>query len=740
MNQHPEQGLHQVVFRWEGNRGRSGTGITAVAYSCEEEYAEELRAELAPLLQAQGTEQPSQVRYVRPHNGEVVVINRRRGPDAHGRPSTESHALVGDRDVLKARMCLTLGHLPPPLPSGGSSEADSGGLRPARLDDLKNAADRGWQQFTTQVPTVREPLTAVAAQLLRTPDHLMSVRIPEFSSEGTNDTPLLIWGLCGIFGNWLGRDFWTYATYDTSDSHGLRVVGVPSWRTSAIEDVRLERIALGSAPNDEAQQIAGELVRRFLSEPNNAAGVRLVLDQCPTGAKLPMHDRVRTLARLLERHRPAAAAWTGAADVRPVNTAHPAGDEARPLPAAGQPEATDAAGTWGGDPAAHRFHEQPHLLLPDPSVLPGAHPPPSAPAPTAQARTDSESAVRGGAHQQHLDQHLDQHPARESTLSWEVTATGSSGKAAPDPEVSAHATPAAEAGTSADPHLRQPRSTWPPEPQRPPSPPQHVHGLLPGEPPPDGDGRFEDPSPRLPLAPLRPLPQPRTRGLARAVTFARRGHDRGAREGDDAEMPDEVLLARLRNKDLPRREVDRLLDALADGTRYRTLRQAHHLCRGVLKQRLYLWHGRRTGRGDRDGHDVRRAAETAFWLLHWAVLPYVGHPQLSRILVRLFHDACAQDRPVERHFLNLVAFVRVYGVPNLPSEAWWELVHYVRRGSAGPLPETLRAFHGRGADRHPVGADAERAVPSDDRWRFFFLAMTCVAALLLLLLILVAWW
>ena len=709
MNQQGEQRLDQILFRWEGNRSRPGTGITAVAYSCERSRAEELRKELAPLLQTEGTGQPSQVRHVRPRNGEVVVINRRRGPDAHGRASTESYALIGSRDDLKARLCLTLGQLPLPVASGGRSEADPArSLGTLGLDDLNDVAELGWQQFTARVATVREPLATVAAQLLRTPDRLMSVRIPEFSAEGTNDTPLLIWGLCGIFSNWLGRDFWTYATYDTTDSHELRVMGVPHWRTSAVEDPRLERIALCDPLDDEAQRIAVELVQRFLSEPIEAAGVRRVLSRCPDGAALPTRERLHSLARLLETPlleaggRPAPATPLAVADLRSVaasgqpeaaGDARAGGSEADGVGVGGAGDGgpgfggagPDSAGARNADPVVERFREPLDRRPPRPSVAPASHVPSATSIPAAQEGT-GDGAIPAGAYPH------PQHPASGSAL-------------------------------PADPRLH----------------PYHSQSAQPTE-----DETSQDSRPSsyyLPLAPLRPLPRPRARGCGIGrLSLSRRGHHRPGPKGDhDTELSDEVLLDRLDNPNLSRREVDRLLEVLADGASRRTLRQAHDLGHLMLRKRLFLRRGRNAGPGAGDGQDPRCAAETAFWLLHWAVLPYVRHPGLANYVVSLIRSTCDEDGPVERHFLKLIAFTPAYGVPKLPSEAWWELVQYVHRGAAGLLPEPHREPQSRRADRRQARGDTGRTPPSDDKWRFFFLAMTCVAALLFLLFMLAVW-
>ncbi|GAA4965397.1 hypothetical protein GCM10023238_36290 [Streptomyces heliomycini] len=46
--------VHQVVFRWDGNHGRQGTGMNAVAHSCDPGRAGELGRELGPLLWVSG--------------------------------------------------------------------------------------------------------------------------------------------------------------------------------------------------------------------------------------------------------------------------------------------------------------------------------------------------------------------------------------------------------------------------------------------------------------------------------------------------------------------------------------------------------------------------------------------------------------------------------------------------------------------------------------------------------------
>ncbi|MFE4646568.1 hypothetical protein ACFRFS_37150, partial [Streptomyces sp. NPDC056730] len=87
--------VHQVVFRWDGNQGRQGTGMTAVAHSCPAGRAEELGRELGPLLWVSGTAAPRQsVVRVLSRDGDVMLVQRWPTTDRGGRPSTVSHVLI----------------------------------------------------------------------------------------------------------------------------------------------------------------------------------------------------------------------------------------------------------------------------------------------------------------------------------------------------------------------------------------------------------------------------------------------------------------------------------------------------------------------------------------------------------------------------------------------------------------------------------------------------------------------
>lgn len=278
--------LHQLVFRWAGNQQQHGTGITAVARSCDAERADALSRDLLPLLRVEGGTRPGLVRVILEATGDVVLIRREVGKDAHGRRSTLSHALVAGSDVLRPQLCLSLIDWDwawAALPESPSGQIDP--MERWRLTDAagtamelgdENAGQVGvtpgsW--YARNVDQVAEALTVLAAQLLRAPWGRVSVRASGLPTWPTgNYAPMVIWGLCGIFGDWFGPDYWSFATYATGDTYPLRITFVPEWRHSAVQDPGLTRVDLHHAVEDDAHRIAAELVRRFLSAPMEPLG------------------------------------------------------------------------------------------------------------------------------------------------------------------------------------------------------------------------------------------------------------------------------------------------------------------------------------------------------------------------------------------------------------------------------------------------------------------------------------
>ncbi|MEV5238348.1 hypothetical protein AB0K89_04355 [Streptomyces cinnamoneus] len=268
----PGNRVDQVVFRWAGNRtGRAG--IAAVAQSCDKGQAHDMAERLGVVLRVMGGERRTSIVRLRWAPGRMVLLRRTPGEDAHGRGSTVCHALVAPADLLSPIRCLAFGATP--WAEDGWAERISGDIDTLSYDWLCTSAEAAMRQLPAAVAHVARPLECLVAQLLRTPSDRVSARTGELpvvpappDADGPADGPLdpalvVLFGLCGIFRKWLPGN-WTYATYDTVDSHDLRVVFVPEWRPSHEEDARLRRIDLADPGIDRAARLARDLVRHYL--------------------------------------------------------------------------------------------------------------------------------------------------------------------------------------------------------------------------------------------------------------------------------------------------------------------------------------------------------------------------------------------------------------------------------------------------------------------------------------------
>ncbi|MFD3912482.1 hypothetical protein [Streptomyces sp. NPDC058603] len=323
--------VHQVVFRWDGNQGRQGTGMTAVAHSCPAGRAEELGRELGPLLWVSGTAAPRQsVVRVLSRDGDVMLVQRWPTTDRGGRPSTVSHVLIGDPKTLKTRLCLGLAH-------GGwggreSAENAAGRLRavePAALDAVARKRLPGMRQ---QLPTVRNALILVTAEWLRDPAQRVSLLTDGGKQPGWPDqdaAQLVYLGLFMLFGSWLGHE-WTFATYDTVDTHQLRLTSVPRWEPDAGGSGPLARVMGRSPANPQFEHMAAaQLVDHVLAHPADGPGVPQLIDGLRDGAGLEWARRRLLLKEILyadrrEPPRPATAA--------PTPTPTPTAPEPEPVP------------------------------------------------------------------------------------------------------------------------------------------------------------------------------------------------------------------------------------------------------------------------------------------------------------------------------------------------------------------------------------------------------------------------
>ncbi|MEU3281399.1 hypothetical protein [Streptomyces antibioticus] len=279
----PDDQVHQVVFRWAGNVGHRGAGITAVAYSCPEPEARELAEQLGPVLRVSGGERrPSLVRHII-HDGRVLLVRRTPGSDAQNRDNTVCHALLGPARLLVPLYCVSLGAVS--WAEQGWADRVTGRIEPMPRGRLKVLANHMRNRMWENVRLVRRPLICLVAQFLRTPGARLSGLVGELDEslaeahaqarearpvpparESPEPALLVLWGLSWIFGSSLdrGSGSWQFATFDTMDDQAYRVVFVPAWRVSPTEDSRLRRIDLLDPGTDPASELAAELVDHYL--------------------------------------------------------------------------------------------------------------------------------------------------------------------------------------------------------------------------------------------------------------------------------------------------------------------------------------------------------------------------------------------------------------------------------------------------------------------------------------------
>ncbi|MFD7799158.1 hypothetical protein, partial [Streptomyces anulatus] len=195
---------------------------------------------------------------------------------------------------------------------GGAGAAPAAGGLPT-LDGARlraTAAERLRMMFD-ELPAVKDPLTVVTAEWLRDPSRRLSLLAEEHDLPDwprLNRAPLLYLGLLSVFGDWFGTE-WSYATYDTADTHALRLTCVPEWSSQAAGARSLARIRLRPpAEKDIETAAAKEMVEYVLDRPGAAPGVPHLTGELLSGARLPRQERREALRRMLTaRHAPAPA-------------------------------------------------------------------------------------------------------------------------------------------------------------------------------------------------------------------------------------------------------------------------------------------------------------------------------------------------------------------------------------------------------------------------------------------------
>ncbi|MFJ9415242.1 hypothetical protein ACIRPT_13875 [Streptomyces sp. NPDC101227] len=374
--------VHQVVFRWDGNQGRQGTGMKAVAHSCSAERAEELGRELGPLLWVSGTEAPRQsVVRTLSLDGEVMLVQRWPTTDRGGRPSTVSHVLIGDPQALKTRLCLGLAY-------GGwgkpeSAEKATGPQPMVECAELEAIAGQRLLAMEELLPTVKHALYKVTAEWLRDPAQRVSLLTDDEELPGWPDrdaAPLVYLGLFLLFGRWLGQK-WTFATYDTVDTHQLRLMCVPRWEPDAGASGPLARLT-GRPPAEIRfeHRAAAKLVDHLLTHPPDEPGVPQLVEGLRDGAALDWARRRDLLKDVLNSDR-----WTDAAPRRrPEPERKPEREAAREAvrETTPEPERETAYEPVRG-PVHEPVHEPPaQEQAQEPAARPAHMPPPPTTAPS----------------------------------------------------------------------------------------------------------------------------------------------------------------------------------------------------------------------------------------------------------------------------------------------------------------------------------------------------------------------
>ncbi|MFJ1896742.1 hypothetical protein [Streptomyces sp. NPDC088115] len=674
--------VHQAVFRWEGNQGRQGTGMKAVAYSCPAELADELGRELGPLLWVSGTAAPypSVVR-TRTADGRIMLVRRWPTTDRGGRPSTVSHALIGDARTLGTENCLGLAH-------GGwgstreSAEQASGERKPVAFSQLTPLVSQRLPGMTNQLASVRSTLVLVAAEWLRDPEQRVSLLTNEVDPGGGLDpaeVPLVYLGLYRLFGSWLGQD-WTFATYDTSDTHQLRLMCVSRWEPDAGGSGPLARVTgrmAGEATFEHAA--AARLVDHLLAHPAAAPGVPQLTELLRDGAAL---GRQRRRARLQEilfpEHRRGART---AASPR-------LGREADPAPEGpGRfPEPSPAPEGPGRFPEPSLSPEETDRYR-KPSRAPEPEPerPDRTPEPERRERPERIPEPERPDRPDRVPE-----PERSRAPEPDYTAEGPLPRA-PEAEYGSRtppgrpASPWAERAATAPAERPEPlpEPFAPPPPGTPPThsaqtphpatapPPHHA------EPP--GSGY-----PRLPGG-YTPAPAARETPLREALHGLRRGDT----AGHDAlaerlrGVSDERLLAELRSEGLPQAPLELLLNELGSVGRTSTRPEPmrHELCGEVLRHGLYFTPNRP---GSEAVTRMSLAAQSAR-LFSWAVAPLARDGRYLLDLQELLHRM-SRDRDLSAgSWLRQSITDPPSGVaPDLPPALWQQLLRDTATRTTSP--------------------------------------------------------
>ncbi|MGW0288052.1 hypothetical protein ACWDXT_33750 [Streptomyces sp. NPDC003236] len=692
MNGYQDRGtVHQVVFRWDGNHGRQGTGMSAVAHSCPPERAERLGRELGRLLWVPGTAaaRPSVVRTVS-RDGDVMLVRRWPTTDRGGRPSTVSHVLFGDPRALMTRQCLGLAY----RGWGPQEKAEQAKGRQSVIDcaELDDVARRRLPGMLDALPSVEHALILVTAELLRDPAQRVSLLLEEKTPRDWPDAdrvPLVYLGLFLIFGSWL-RQEWTFATYDTVDTHPLRLMSVPRWEPDTGTSGPLARI-MGRRPAEPGLEhwAAARLVEHLLADPDAPAGAPQLVHGLADGAALDWERRRARLQDVLGTERPAARSRRRpesppARDPEPEPAREPEPVPVREPEPVREPPSRDAAPPR--DPAPPRgpalsrepvpsrepAHQRDAASSPEPAPPRGPEPrtPRTPEAPPQPAHAPQPASPPGSAHAP------EQISPPRSVHAPEQISTPRSALA---PE---------QASPSRLPHTPGPApvSEFPhsPGPHPAPAPGASTEYGTGGHPVlslPDGF----DTAPAAPAAP--PQGAPDTSGLHRELCGHRRGDTMGHRYllAELGRRSDEFLLDELRSEQLSPDAVDLVLEELGRPPRLQARHPdtRHALCAEVLKRNLYF--AQQSPGGPEATLSRAATAERAARVFQWAVAPLARDEQYRSDLRELFYRMSRERHATTGNWLWQTFVEPENGqVPDLPPDLWSQLLRDAFRNAATP--------------------------------------------------------
>ncbi|MFJ2210847.1 hypothetical protein ACIQVO_07755 [Streptomyces sp. NPDC101062] len=295
--------VDQIVFRWDTENSLGTTGFGPVAWSCQRDTAESLFNSAAPLLRTTASETvPALVKLE--SRGQVLLVRRAPVLDLDGHSGAVCHALFGPAKTLDPETCLGLHDWA--WEGGGLPLGEVRGvLEQVRVAGLLASAEEGQRALLAGLPELAEPLTTMAAELLRHPGQRFTV----LDRHGGDAPCRTLWGLYGIFSG-LFPEGWTFATHDTVETPATRFVFVRRWPGPAPQSTERLRTDPEERTDDRAQALAAGLVGHYLRRVERGEGreyevaeaLAAISGPWPPAARGTLLDTAEdALARLTER-------------------------------------------------------------------------------------------------------------------------------------------------------------------------------------------------------------------------------------------------------------------------------------------------------------------------------------------------------------------------------------------------------------------------------------------------------